>query len=30
VVAISIGVPDEEPAPRTLRPEGSWLHRNRF
>jgi nitroreductase len=30
VVVISIGVPDEEPAPRTLRPEGSWLHRNRF
>jgi nitroreductase len=30
VVAVSIGVPDEEPAPRTLRPEGSWLHRNRF
>jgi len=30
VVAVSIGIPDEEPAPRTLRPEGSWLHRNRF
>jgi nitroreductase len=30
VVAISIGVPAEEPAPRKLRPEGSWLHRNRF
>jgi nitroreductase len=30
VVAISIGVPDEVPAPRTLRPEGSWLHQNRF
>jgi nitroreductase len=30
VAAISIGVPAEEPAPRKLRPEGSWLHRNRF
>ncbi len=30
VVAVSIGIPDEVPAPRTLRPEGSWLHRNRF
>ena len=30
MVAVSIGIPDEEPAPRTLRPEGSWLHRNRF
>lgn len=30
VAAISIGVPAEEPAPRNLRPEGSWLHRNRF
>jgi len=30
IVAVSIGVPDEEPAPRTLRPEGSWLHHNRF
>lgn len=28
--AISIGVPAEEPKPRSLRPEGSWLHRNRF
>jgi hypothetical protein len=30
VAALSIGVPAEEPAPRKLRPEGSWLHRNRF
>ncbi|TSA47829.1 MAG: hypothetical protein D4R56_01490 [Deltaproteobacteria bacterium] len=30
VAAFSIGVPAEEPAPRKLRPEGSWLHRNRF
>jgi nitroreductase len=30
VAAISIGIPTEEPAPRKLRPEGSWLHRNRF
>lgn len=28
--AISIGVPAEEPGPRELRPERSWLHRNRF
>lgn len=28
--AISIGIPDEEPAPRKLRPEGSWLHQNGF
>ena len=27
---LSIGVPAEEPGPRTLRPEGSWLHRNKF
>lgn len=30
VAAVSIGVPAEEPAPRKLRPVGSWLHRNRF
>lgn len=30
LAAISIGIPDEEPAPRKLRPEGSWLHRNSF
>lgn len=30
VAALSIGIPDEEAAPRTLRPEGSWLRRNRF
>jgi nitroreductase len=30
MVAVSIGLPAEEPAPRKLRPEGSWLHRNRF
>ncbi|MHB8770057.1 MAG: nitroreductase family protein [Syntrophales bacterium] len=30
VAALSIGIPDEEAAPRTLRPEGSWLHTNRF
>ena len=27
---ISIGVPDQDPAPRNLRPEGEWLHRDRF
>ncbi len=27
---LSIGVPAMEPGPRKLRPEGSWLHRNRF
>jgi len=30
VAAISIGVPAEVPQPRSLRPDGSWLHRNRF
>ena len=30
VAAISVGVPAEVPGPRSLRPEGSWLHRNRF
>jgi nitroreductase len=28
--AISVGVPEAEAGPRKLRPEGSWLHRNRF
>jgi nitroreductase len=28
--AVSIGIPDQEPAPRNLRREGEWLHRNRF
>ncbi|MBW2030556.1 MAG: nitroreductase family protein [Deltaproteobacteria bacterium] len=28
--AIHFGVPAEDPGPRSLRPEGSWLHRNRF
>jgi nitroreductase len=28
--AICIGIPAEEPSPRRLRPEGSWLHRNHF
>ncbi len=28
--AISIGIPAAEPGPRQLRPEGSWLHRDRF
>jgi len=28
--AISIGVPAQEPGPKKFRPEGSWLHRNRF
>ncbi|MBW2063621.1 MAG: nitroreductase family protein [Deltaproteobacteria bacterium] len=28
--AIHFGVPGEEPGPRSLRPEGSWLHRNQF
>jgi nitroreductase len=28
--ALSIGIPAEEPQSRSLRPEGSWLHRNRF
>ena len=27
---LSIGVPAMEPAPRNLRPERSWLHRDRF
>jgi nitroreductase len=27
---LSIGVPAVEPGPRKLRPEGSWLHRNKF
>jgi nitroreductase len=27
---LSIGVPAMEPAPRKLRPERSWLHRNKF
>ena len=27
---LSIGVPALEPPPPALRPEGSWLHRNRF
>ena len=27
---ISLGVPDQEPGPRNLRPEGEWLHRDRF
>ncbi len=27
---LSIGIPAMEPGPRKLRPEGSWLHRNRF
>ncbi len=27
---LSIGVPAMEVGPRNLRPEGSWLHRNRF
>jgi nitroreductase len=30
VAAFSVGLPAEEPAPRKLRPEESWLHRNRF
>lgn len=30
VAAISIGIPDEQPAPKKLRPSGSWLHRNQF
>ena len=30
VAAISIGVPAEIPQPRSLRPDGSWLHRNSF
>lgn len=28
--AISIGVPAMDPGPRKSRPEGSWLHKNRF
>jgi nitroreductase len=27
---LSIGVPAETPKPRSLRPEGSWLHENKF
>jgi nitroreductase len=30
VAGISIGIPDEKPAPRSLRPDGSWLHKNSF
>ena len=30
VAAISVGVPAEVPQPRSLNPEGSWLHRNSF
>ena len=30
VATISIGVPEEMPQPRSLRPDGSWLHRNSF
>ena len=30
VAASSVGVPAEEPGPRNLRPDGSWLHRNGF
>ena len=30
VAAISIGVPAEEIGSRSLRPDGSWLHRNSF
>jgi nitroreductase len=30
VAAVSIGIPAQEPRPRKLRSEGSWLHRNRF
>jgi nitroreductase len=30
VCVLKIGVPGEEPAPRKLRPEFSWLHRNKF
>ena len=28
--AITVGIPAQEPGPRSLRPEGRWLHRNRF
>jgi len=28
--AISIGVPAEEPGPRTLKPQEKWLHRNQY
>jgi nitroreductase len=28
--ALHIGVPAETPKPRSLRPEGSWLHENKF
>jgi len=30
VCVLKIGVPGEEGTPRKRRPEGSWLHRNRF
>jgi len=30
VAAISIGVPAEVSKPRSLKPDGSWLHRNSF
>ena len=28
--AVSIGIPAEEPAPRTLKSQEKWVHRNRF
>jgi nitroreductase len=28
--AITVGIPAEEPGPRSLRPDDSWLHRNSF
>jgi len=30
VAAVSIGIPAETPGLRSLRPDGSWLHRNGF
>jgi hypothetical protein len=28
--AFHVGVPAETPKPRSLRPEGSWRHENKF
>ncbi len=30
VAGVSVGISAQEPAPRSLRPEGSWLHINKF
>jgi nitroreductase len=30
VAGINLGIPDEEPGPRKLKPKEKWVHRNRF